>query len=190
MTTQKKRRSGDARQRIVDTILASDVSSQALGKKADVHRFLEQYFANVPFEDLEGRDEDIMARIAVEHLDFGTTRNKGQALLRIFNVSEEEDGYSSAFTFVEMINDDMPFLVDSVAAAINQRGLGVHITVHPIISVRRDGKGKLTGIAPTDSEDAQRESFIRFAITRVTDTKEINALKRNIRKVLTDVRVA
>ena len=190
MTTQKKRRSGDARQRIVDKILAADVSSQALGKKADVKRFLAQYFANVPFEDLEGRAEDVMAQIAVDHLDFGARRPKGQALLRIYNVNEEEYGYSSAFTFVEMVNDDMPFLVDSVAAAINRHGLGVQITVHPIIAVRRDGKGKLTGIAEPGDEEAQRESFIRFAITRETDTKELNALKRDIRKVLGDVRVA
>jgi glutamate dehydrogenase len=190
VTTKKQRRSGDARQRIVDAILAEPSSSRTLRKKTDTRRFLQQYFANVPFEDLEGRSEEIMARIALDHLDFGAVRRHGQALLRIYNANEKEHGYVSPYTFVEMVNDDMPFLVDSVAAAINRRNFAVHITVHPIIAVRRDNKGKLTGVAAPGSTKARSESFIRFAITRETDEKELKALQREISKVLSDVRVA
>ena len=120
MTTKTNRRSGDARQGIVDAILAARVTSRAIKKPADLKRFLQQYFADVPFEDLDGRSADIMAQIAVDHLDFGVARSKDQTLLRVFNPTVKEHGYESNFTFVEMINDDMPFLVDSVAAAINQ----------------------------------------------------------------------
>ncbi len=190
MTSNRKRRSSDARQRIVDAILASSASARALNKKADTRRFLQQYFANVPYEDLEGRSEEIMARIALDHLEFGAVRRTGQALLRIFNANEKEHGYTSQYTFVEMVNDDMPFLVDSVAAAINNRNLAVHITVHPIIAVRRDGKGKLTGISQPGSTKARQESFIRFAITRESDAQELKRLQRDITKVLADVRVA
>ena len=130
-----------------------------------------------------------MARVALDHLEFGATRRRGQALLRIFNVNEKEHGYTSAFTFVEMINDDMPFLVDSVAAAINHHNLSVHITVHPIISVTRDQDGKLTSVAKTDDDDAVTESFVRFAISRETDPHELKLLRKEITKVLSDVRV-
>ena len=190
MTTKSNRRSGDARKVIVDAILASTVASSTLRKKAQVRRYLSAYFANVPFEDLEGRSEAVMASIAMDHLEFGATRRKGEALLRIYSPTEEEHGYESAFTFVEMVNDDMPFLVDSVAAAINRHNLGVHITVHPIIPVRRNRKGELVAIADSDDDDAHSESFIRFAITRVTDPEVLESLREEITKVLSDVRVA
>jgi glutamate dehydrogenase len=189
VTTKSNRRSGDARQPIVDAILASRVTSSALKKPADIKRFLQQYFADVPFEDLVGRSEPVMARVALDHLEFGATRRPGQALLRIFNANEKEHGYTSAFTFVEMINDDMPFLVDSVAAAINHHNLGVHITVHPIVSVRRNKNGKLLSIAGPDDKDSVTESFVRFAISRETDEQSLKLLRKEILKVLSDVRV-
>ncbi len=190
MTKRKNRRSGDARQSIIDAILGARASSRTLTDKQDIRAFLRQYFANVPYEDLEGRSEEVMARIAIDHLEFGAVRRPGQALLRIYNAVEKEHGYTSAFTFVEMVNDDMPFLVDSVAAAINRHKLSVHITVHPIVSVRRDVKGRLEGIADHGDDEARRESFIRFAISRETDPQQLKLLKKEITKVLTDVRVA
>ena len=153
---------------------------------------MQQYFANVPYEDLEGRSEEVMARIALDHLEFGALRRPGQALLRIYNANEKEHGYVSPFTFVEMVNDDMPFLVDSVAAAISRQNFAVHITVHPIIAVRRDSKGKVTGIAAPGSSKASPESFIRFAITRETDDKELKALQKEnqrLRKIIADQRI-
>ena len=107
---------------------------------------MQQYFANVPYEDLEGRCEETMARIALEHLEFGAVRREDEALLRIYNANEKDHGYTSQYTFVEMVNDDMAFLVDSVAAAINRHNLGVHITVHPIIHLRCNRNGKLVEI--------------------------------------------
>jgi glutamate dehydrogenase len=189
VTTKTNRRSGDGRQDIIDATLASKVSSKTLKKKSDIRRYLKQYFADIPFEDLEGRSPRVMARVALDHLDFGAERRPGQALLRIFNATEKEHGYSSAFTFVEMINDDMPFLVDSVAAAINRRHLAVHITVHPIISVRRDNNHKLQSVVGPEKDGAHSESFIRFAVTRETDEQALKLLGKEIRKVLSDVRV-
>jgi glutamate dehydrogenase len=190
VTTKTNRRSYDARLEIIDAILASRATSRVLKNKSDIKRYLQQYFVNVPYEDLAGRDVAIMARIALDHLEFGAQRRRGEALLRIFNASEKEHGYSSGFTFVEMVNDDMPFLVDSVAAAINRQNLAVHITVHPIIAAKRVNGGKLVAVTKPDHPDAYSESFIRFAISRTTDEKVIRALRKAIVKTLSDVRLA
>ena len=190
MTAQEQRRGADIRQVIVDEIVASKISTKALKKPAAVKQFLRQYFANVPVEDIQGRDEKTMARIALDHLEFGAKRRKGQAMVRVFNATEKEHGYTSAFTFVEMVNDDMPFIVDSVAAAIIQQNLAVHITVHPIISIKRDRTGRVTDITSPDDEDALSESFVRFAIDRETDKEALKQLKESIKGVLRDVRLA
>ena len=190
MTRQQKRRGSDIRQAIVDKIVSSRVHSDSLQDRRQVRRYLEQYFDQVPVEDLRDRDEGIMARVALDHLEFGAKRRKGRALLRIFNPTEEEHGYTSLYTFIEMVNDDMAFLVDSVSAAVNRRDLSVHITVHPIIRVHRDKGGKLDRICAPDDETGSRESYIRIAIDRETDPDRLKALKQEITRVLGDVRVA
>ena len=73
---------------------------------------------------------------------------------------------------------------DSVTAAINRQNLGVHITVHPIIHIRRNSKGVLEAIANQDDDDALSESYIRFAITRETDPEALERLQAEITKVL------
>ena len=190
MTAKEHRRGADIRQVIVDEIVASKVSTATLKKPAAIKRYLRQYFASVPVEDIQGRDEKVMARIALDQLEFGAKRRKGQAMVRIFNATEKEHGYSSAFTFVEMVNDNMSFIVDSVSAAIIQQKLAVHITVHPIISIKRDRKGQITDITSADDDDAHSESFVRFAIDRETDKDELRKLKQIIYDVLRDVRLA
>ncbi|MDH3547610.1 MAG: NAD-glutamate dehydrogenase, partial [Gammaproteobacteria bacterium] len=131
-----------------------------------------------------------MAEIAISHLDFATRRRKNHVQLRIYNPTEKQHGYSSVFTFIEMVNDDMPFLVDSVSAAIGRHGLAVHITVHPIIRVQRDRSGRVVSVAEPGQAEGHPESFIRFAVDRETDPRELKLLEQEIRKVLADVRVA
>ena len=190
MATKDQRRIGDMKKTIVDGIISARIKSKILQKPSQTKQFLRQYVENVPVEDLHGRPEELLARVALDHLEFGATRRKGQALLRIFNATEKDHGYLSPYTFVEMVNDDMPFLVDSVAAAINRHNLAVHITVHPIISVQRNGRGKLIAISKSGDEGASRESFVRFAIQRETDQAVLKILHQEIKKVLRDVRVA
>ncbi|MDX1482237.1 MAG: NAD-glutamate dehydrogenase [Woeseiaceae bacterium] len=190
MTRQESRRGSDRKSAIIAEIVESRVKSNVLSRPKHVRRFLQQYFHDVPVEDLEGRSPDIMARIALSHLELAKTRRKGQSKLRVFNAKESEHGYSSNFTFVEMVNDDMPFLVNSVSAAVKRHDLTVHITIHPIIRIRRDSGGRIDGIAEAGDDAARPESFIRLAIDRETDAQELKSLKKEIRDVLSDIRLA
>ncbi|MDJ0909920.1 MAG: NAD-glutamate dehydrogenase [Woeseiaceae bacterium] len=190
MTRQEMRRGSDARERIVERIASSRVPTDILGSRAEVRRFLHQYFAHVPFEDLDGRSERIMARIALDHLAFARNRRRNKSLLRIYNPTEEEHGYTSRFTIIEMVNADMPFLVDSVLSAINRQELTVHITVHPIIKVDRDGRGRLKSVLEADDPEGSLESYVRFVIDRETDPQQLKLLEQEILRVLSDVRIA
>ena len=137
------RRNTDITNDLVKEITASRVKSALLSERKQVTLFLRQYFDNVAYEDLQGRAPKVMARAALSHLNLAKIKRKGKALVRIFNPTEKEHGYSSPYTIIEMINDDMPFLVDSVSAAINRQDLNIHITVHPVMRIFRDGKGRL-----------------------------------------------
>jgi glutamate dehydrogenase len=82
------------------------------------------------------------------------------------------------------INEDMPFLVDSVAAAIAGQGLAVHRLLHPIVPITRDGAGKLKQVG-----EGPPESIIYIEVDRA-DAKGRQELVRELERVLTDVRTA
>ena len=190
MTPKELRRGSDRKSNIVQDILASRARSEHISSRKQIRQFLDQYVADVPVEDLDGRSTEVMARIALSHLDFGANRRKGQTRLRIYNPTEEEHGYTSAYTFVELVNDDMPFLVNSVSAAINRHDLNVHITVHPIIRVDRDDDGNIKSICEPGTDRGQPESFIRLAIDREAGSKQLKSIESEIRSVLSDARLA
>mgnify|MGYP002622245592 CR=1 FL=1 len=190
MPKQQQRRASDKTDHLIDEIVATKPAADALSTRKEIDNFIRLYFAHVPEEDIHERTPEAMAQAAMRHLEFARTRKAGQALLRIYNPDEKRDGYESPFTIVEMVNDNMPFLVDSVSAAINRQGLAIHMTVHPVLRVHRDGRGKVSRVAPVSDEGGVVESFVRFAVDREIDKQHLNLLEHEIAKVLSDVRLA
>ena len=88
-----------------------------------------------------------------------------------------------------IINDDMPFLVDSVAGAVAAAGIAVIGILHPVVAVRRDGDGRLTAILDKDASGERRESMILLDLERI-DAKSRRDLVSDLEQVLTDVRAA
>ncbi|MBX7481758.1 NAD-glutamate dehydrogenase [Qipengyuania qiaonensis] len=111
-------------------------------------------------------------------------RTIGRSSMAIESVSDER-----RLTRIAIINDDMPFLVDSVAAAIASLGLSIDRLVHPVIPVERDDNGALTGIPDGDPEDAYWESMIYIEAARV-DAKTRRLLRESLKETLADVRAA
>jgi len=92
-------------------------------------------------------------------------------------------------TRIAVVNRDKPFLVDSVAAAVAAQGLDIDLLVHPIITARRDAKGRLTGFEKPGTEGAAAESMIYIETSRI-DAKERRALEQELERTLQDVRSA
>ncbi|MDB5716794.1 MAG: NAD-specific glutamate dehydrogenase, partial [Sphingomonas bacterium] len=88
-----------------------------------------------------------------------------------------------------IINDDMPFLVDSVSAAVGAHGLAIHRLLHPVVSVRRDENGRLTALLPVAESGERRESVIYLEVDRA-DARIRRALTGDLAAVLADVRAA
>src|SRR5215469_9798497 len=109
-------------------------------------RFTKTYFLGVGEEDLAERTPGLLARAALDHFEFGAKRTPEQSLIRVFNPDPEEDGFDSPHTMVMIVTDDMPFLVDSLSMVIKRAELAVHLIVHPVLDVKRDGRGRLVEI--------------------------------------------
>jgi glutamate dehydrogenase len=95
---------------------------------------------------------------------------------------------------IEIVNDDMPFLVDSVSMEINRHGLALHLIIHPTVRVTRapaaDGEQEITALATADAATGARESLMHIEIDRVSDRTKLDALGADLARVLDDVRAA
>src|SRR5438552_1765317 len=159
----------------------------------DWRRFLQIYFANVDAEDLQRRNTVELAQAALSHLIFAGQRRRS-ALVRVFNPTLREHGFVSPHTIIDVVNDDMPFLVDSVSLGLAEHSLTLHFLAHPVFAVERDRAGQLRALQrrrENGPEPGHRlESFQHLEVDRVVDPKTLAALAAKIERSMRDVRVA
>src|SRR5512145_1127027 len=153
--------------------------------------FRRLYYAEVDPEDLAARSEPDLRGAAAAHLTFATDFPAGKAKIRAYNPTRERDGWASSHTVIEIVNDDMPFLVDSVAMEVNRQGLTLHLLIHPVLRVVRDARGEIRQVCkPSESNDGRLESFMHVEVDRQTDPAKLAELEAGIARALADVRAA
>ncbi len=157
--------------------------------RGPIEAFARAYFREVDAEDLAEREPADLYGAVLSHWNFARRREPGKARVRVFNPGVQEHGWQSTHTIIEIVNDDMPFLVDSVTMEVNRQGLTLHLIVHPIIRVNR-ADGTLMGVLPDDSSAGSRESFMHLEVDRIGDPARMAALAADLERVLDDVRVA
>jgi glutamate dehydrogenase len=159
---------------------------------ARLEAFIRIYYGAVAAEDLLERSVADLYGAALAHLNFASRRAPGEAKVHVYTPQLEEHGWSSTHTVVEIVNDDMPFLVDSVSMELNRLGSGVHLIIHPVARVRRDEDGRLLEVLPHDAPatDCLLESFIHAEIVRETDPDHLEQVRVGLERVLGDVRAA
>jgi glutamate dehydrogenase len=175
-----------ARQQLIAAIANK---SRALRAALPLAPFVRDYYRGVDESDLRDIEPSTLAAAAAGHLRFGRQRKPGRALVRVFNPSLERDGWTTPQTVVEIVTDDMPFLVDSLAMVLNGSGLTIHAMAHPVFGVRRDRSGRLREVYGEDHEGTM-ESWQHLEVDRINDPARLEALRRRIEATLEDVRLS
>ena len=159
-----------------------------LAQRPILSSFVTELYEHVPPSDINARSPEDLCGAALALWRFAARRRNGDVKVQVLNPEPGTDGWSSLHTILEIVNDDMPFLVDSVSAAINESGREVLLVIHPILQVARDADGNLSALDPSDG--GQRESWMQIAVTREPDVGRRIALAGRIEAVLADVRAA
>ena len=157
------------------------------------------YYRHMATEDLLARRPEDLLGAALSHRDLAMSRPVGTANVRVFTPTVEQDGWSCGHTVIEIVTDDMQFLVDSVISELSRQDRTVHLIVHPQLVVRRDAVGELQEILDVDAlNDAQGlkdaefgagvESWMHVEIDRQGGESEQQALTKGLERVLSDVR--
>ncbi|HZG94076.1 MAG TPA: hypothetical protein VEZ46_05135 [Mycobacteriales bacterium] len=178
------------------TRLLDEVAARAAGADGDdaeaMPEFVRQYFALVAPDDLLDRDAESLLGTACSHWQLLADRPPGTARVRVFNPAPDTDGWQSAHTVVQVVTDDMPFVVDSLSVELSRVGRGIHLMIHPTVAVRRTLDGRLVELLATDAvaDDAVVESLVHVEIDRDPGLDRLEELRRSLASVLEDVRAA
>jgi glutamate dehydrogenase len=158
---------------------------------AQVEAFARQFYRQVDSKDLQDRDPVDLFGAAVSHWSLARQRDPDEVKLRILNPRTDEHGWQCPHTVIEIVNRDMPFLVDSVRMEVSALGYTTHLIIHPVIGVRRDTSGQLVDVLTTAGEkDGRLESYMHLEVSRETDAAELERLESGLRRILGDVRCA
>ncbi|MFF3321979.1 NAD-glutamate dehydrogenase [Streptomyces sp. NPDC002889] len=169
------------------------------GKRPDrgtLLAYLQRYYLHTAPEDLTDRDPVDIFGASLSHYRLAENRPQGTANVRVHTPTVEENGWTCSHSVVEVVTDDMPFLVDSVTNELSRQGRGIHLVIHPQVVVRRDVTGKLIEVLPKDTHakdlphDALVESWIHVEIDRETDRADLKQITADLLRVLSDVREA
>jgi glutamate dehydrogenase len=154
-------------------------------------RFVRSYFRGVGEEDLRERTPAALARAAMDHLTFGAERKPAhESLIRVFNPDPKTDGFDSPHTVVMIVTDDAPFLVDSIGITFRRADISIHMIVHPVLDVHRDGRGKIVELGANGSDQSRAESWQMYEVDRQNDPAQLEKIKKDIEATLDDVHVA
>ncbi|MGJ7907067.1 NAD-glutamate dehydrogenase [Actinopolyspora sp. H202] len=159
----------------------------------ELAHLLRTYYRHVPAEEVVSEEPDDLAGALRSHYDLAAHRAPGRAMVRIFNPTRAVEGWHSPASVVQLVTDDMPYLVDSVIAELSRAGAQVQRVVHPIVVVRRDVAGELREVLPgadpsNPPEDALAESWMFLEIDKLAEPDRIAELEHGLLRVLTDVR--
>ena len=173
--------------------MASKTAAPARPAKAPVDRKLHASLCDQLEAAILPGDTPMDGAAIRESADFllsaAAQRSPGETLVRIESTTGERRRLRIA-----IVNDDMPFLVDSIASTIGAHGLAIDRLVHPVAEVARNDGGTLTALAKPDkalkTDAATRRESLIYIETRRVDARQRRELHDALLVTLGDVRAA
>ncbi|MFA7542402.1 MAG: NAD-glutamate dehydrogenase domain-containing protein, partial [Lysobacterales bacterium] len=173
----------------MSTILDQLSVHPKLAGAAQAQAFAQGFLAGLSDDDLAERDADTWLRLIIDLLAFAGQREPGSAKVRVFNPTAADNGWDGMHTVIQIVNDDMPFLVDSVGMAVHAQSLRTHLLIHPVFNAQRSAGHELQALGAA-AGNGLTESVIHLEVDRQVDDADLDSLRATIEQVLTDVRNA
>jgi glutamate dehydrogenase len=164
-------------------------AEKLVAKDGPPKEFVGGLFARAVPEDLIRYEPREIATLADAAWAFLAERTPGTPKVRVVTPGTAAGERLKQISVLEIVNDDMPFLLDSVMGELAERGIDIRMVVHPIVSVARDKTGRLTSFGTSPATGALRESFIHIHIERIDDAARRDVLVQAIEQTLADVLV-
>jgi len=179
---------------------AIDLARQGKGSGGIPHDaarpLIQAYYRHVAPEDVCERSAVDLYGALASHYRTARNRPQGTANVRVFTPNVAEHGWSArGHSVVEVVTDDMPFLVDSVTMELARQQRDIHLVVHPQLEGFRDITGDLRDLRPVHDgepvpDGAMRESWMHIQVDRIPEDEDHRGIEADLQRVLRDVREA
>lgn len=153
-----------------------------------VRGFAQHYYQATTKEELNERSLDNLYGATLSCWQFLQSFNAAQPKVHVYNPDLEQHGWRAQHTVIEILQSDMPFLVDSVRIELNRRGLVIHTIHNQILFTQRDGD-KLLELTNSADSTAQAEALIYLEIDRTSDVSELKAILASLQQVLNQIHI-
>ncbi|HZE06554.1 MAG TPA: NAD-glutamate dehydrogenase domain-containing protein, partial [Solirubrobacteraceae bacterium] len=185
-------KAGDLEQDLIESLGESVTQQLADEPPAAAREFVRQYYHWVPARDLADRDAAALCGAVVAHWRIARHRDRGESKVHVYNPDPERDGWESPYTVIDVVSDDMPFIVDSVTMELSRQGVGIELIIHPVMRMVRDAAGDLSEVLESASVafGFVPESIIHVEVVRESDPERLGVLRAGIELVLEEVRAA
>ena len=160
----------------------------------DLLRYFRAYYGHVPAEDLAAAGPDRLARVALEQARLAAHRPQGRSLVRVLPAPEGAT-FDPGRASVDIMTDDMPFLIDSITMELARHNLDSYHVIHPQLVVRRDVAGTLHEVSGAlnggrTGGDEFVESWTHIEVNLRACSAPVDVLEIDLHRVLDNVRVA
>lgn len=154
--------------------------------------FVRQFYASMSLDDLRDSTVEDLYGLAINFWSLIEQRKPHETKIRIYNPNIEQHGWKNTHTVIELICEDMSFLVDTLRIVLRRMGISLYLTLHMgAIHLVRDKDHHVTKILPRDEHPLPRaciEAPIVMKIDRISDPKLMKELERQFRKILIENR--
>ena len=157
----------DVESELIESVCERVRERVAPGEVEEAEAFVRAYYRARPPRTCAGASRSTSTAPRCRTGRSAAAARRRTALVRVYNPTFEQHGWQSPHTAIDIVSDDMPFLVDSVSMELSRREAGIHVLVHPVIG---------------------DESYMHIEIDRQADG--LDELADALRHVLAQVRAA
>ncbi len=152
--------------------------------------FAEKLLERVPEEDLQQIKPEALAKTVESQWDLLKSKKDGVPAIRIYTPTMENDGWTIGRTIIDIVQDDMAFLIDSIVAEVVRHGQLIHMLTHPTLHVQYDSKGNFKDFKHDPEVGLQRFSLSHIQLRSIISDAQAEELRMGLLQVMEDVKNA
>ena len=149
-----------------------------------LNQFACDLMGGVKWTEFDQEKYEFYGQLLAQSFEFVEQRAPGQSQLVLYTPCSEarEKGGDAPFSVLEILNDDVPFLLDSVLLELQSRNIKIHQVMHPVLTVKRDKKGKLKEVCSAMQQGQDGVSVESFICLHIDELD--SATKAELQEVL------
>jgi glutamate dehydrogenase len=152
--------------------------------KDSIRQLAKQLFTHMSIDEIVSHEYDYWLETFNDMIKSMSVRKLKNPIIEVYH-SKIDPTVSQ----ILLVNDNIPFLVDSATMACAEYGLSIKLISHPIIQIIGEDKNRVL-IEKTKKGETQAKSLIYIEIKRIEQVSELNAFQAYLEKVFKQIRTA